>query len=137
LVRDDASGLAACIDTPDAEAILRELDQAGWRLALILNTHWHPAYVGGDAAVKAATGATIVGPAEVRKLAPPDREVGDADIVELGDTRFEVLDTGGHTLGHLSYYDAVSQRDSSTSILITELSGLSHSGSTWEHQASR
>jgi hydroxyacylglutathione hydrolase len=106
LVRDEASGLAACIDTPDADVILRELDQVGWRLALILNTHWHPDHAGGDAAVQAATGATIVGPAEVRKIAPLDREVGDGDIVDLGETRFKVLETGGHTLGHISYYDA-------------------------------
>jgi hydroxyacylglutathione hydrolase len=106
LVRDEASGLAACIDTPDADAILRELDQAGWRLSLILNTHWHPDHAGGNDAVQAATGATIVGPAEVRKIATLDREVGDGDIVELGETRFEVLETGGHTLGHVSYYDA-------------------------------
>jgi hydroxyacylglutathione hydrolase len=106
LVRDEASGLAACIDTPDAEAILRELDQAGWRLAMILNTHWHLDHAGGNGAVQAATGATIVGPAEVRKIAPLDREVGDGDIVTLGETTFQVLETGGHTLGHVSYYAA-------------------------------
>jgi hydroxyacylglutathione hydrolase len=105
LVRDEASGLAACIDTPDADAILRELNAAGWRLALILNTHWHPDHAGGNAAVQAATGATIVGPAEVRKIAPLDREVGDGDVVDLGETRFQVLETGGHTLGHVSFYD--------------------------------
>ena len=107
LVRDEASGLVACIDTPDADAVLRELDQAGWRLALILNTHWHPDHAGGNAAVQAATGATIVGPAEVRKISALDREVVGGDVVTLGDARFEVLETGGHTLGHISYYDAV------------------------------
>jgi hydroxyacylglutathione hydrolase len=106
LVRDEASGLAACIDTPDAAVILRELDAAGWRLALILNTHWHPDHAGGNAAVQAATGATIVGPAEVRQIAALDREVGDGDVVDLGETRLQVLETGGHTLGHISYYDA-------------------------------
>jgi hydroxyacylglutathione hydrolase len=106
LVRDEASGLAACIDTPDADAILRALDQAGWRLSLIMNTHWHPDHAGGNAAVQAATGATIVGPAEVRKIAPLDRALGDGDVVALGETQFEVLETGGHTLGHISYYDA-------------------------------
>jgi len=106
LVRDEASGLAACIDTPDADAILRDLDQAGWRLALILNTHWHPDHAGGNAAVQAATGAAIVGPAEVRKISALDREVVDGDAVMLGETRFQVLETGGHTLGHISYYDA-------------------------------
>ena len=42
LIRDEASGKTACIDTPDAAAILRELEQLGWGLDLILNTHWHP-----------------------------------------------------------------------------------------------
>jgi len=106
LVRDEASGLAACIDTPDADAVLRELDETGWRLALILNTHWHPDHAGGNAAVQAATGATIVGPAEVRTISALDREVSGGDSVKLGETQFDVLDTGGHTLGHISYYDA-------------------------------
>ena len=106
LIRDEATGLAACIDTPDAVAILRELDTLGWTLALILNTHWHPDHAGGNAEVKAATGATVIGPPEVARIAPPDREVGDGDTVELGETRFQVIDTGGHTLGHITYYDA-------------------------------
>ena len=106
LVRDDATGKTATIDTPDAEAILAELDKKGWTLDLILNTHWHPDHAGGNAAIKAATGATIIGPAEVTRIAPLDREVGDGDVVELGETRFTVIDTGGHTLGHIAYHDA-------------------------------
>jgi hydroxyacylglutathione hydrolase len=106
LVRDRASGLAATIDTPDAETILRELKQTGWRLALILNTHWHPDHAGGNAQVKEATGAEIIGPGEVRRIAPLDREVGEGDIVDLGETRFTVIGTGGHTLGHIAYYSA-------------------------------
>lgn len=106
LVRDDATGRTATIDTPDAEAILAELDRLGWTLDLILNTHWHPDHAGGNAAIKAATGATIIGPAEVTRIAPLDREVGQGDGVELGETRFTVIDTGGHTLGHIAYHDA-------------------------------
>lgn len=109
LARDEASGRVACIDTPDAGAILRELRALGWSLDLILNTHWHPDHAGGNAEVKAATGAIAVGPAEVRRIAPLDREVKDGDLVELGETRFSVLDTGGHTLGHITYFDAEDQ----------------------------
>ena len=105
LVRDSASGDAAAVDTPDGEAVLRELDASGWRLSLILNTHWHADHTQGNAAVQAATGAQIVGPAEVRRAAPLDREVKAGDEVALGETRFQVLETGGHTLGHISYYD--------------------------------
>jgi hydroxyacylglutathione hydrolase len=107
LARDEESGLAACIDTPEAGAILRELDKLGWKLALILNTHWHPDHAGGNAEVQAATGALVVGPAEVTRIASLDRDVRGGDHVMLGETRFEVIESGGHTLGHIAYYDAV------------------------------
>jgi hydroxyacylglutathione hydrolase len=106
LIRDSATGEAACIDTPDASAILAELDRLGWRLAYILNTHWHPDHAGGNAEVKAATGAEVVGPKEVERLSAVDRIVGDGDAVMLGQTRLDVIDTSGHTLGHITYHDA-------------------------------
>jgi hydroxyacylglutathione hydrolase len=106
LVRDEATGLAACVDTPDADAILAELKTLGWSLAMILNTHWHPDHAGGNAEITRATGAETVGPAEVEKIAPLDRPVRGGDRVALGETSFEVLETGGHTLGHIAYYDA-------------------------------
>jgi hydroxyacylglutathione hydrolase len=106
LIRDEASGKVATIDTPDADAILAELDKLGWSLDLILNTHWHPDHAGGNEAVKKATGATITGPAEVTRIAPLDRVVRGGDVVLLGETRFNVIDSGGHTLGHIAYHDA-------------------------------
>ena len=56
LIRDEASGKTACIDTPDAGAILKELKAAGWGLDFIFNTHWHADHAGGNAEIKAATG---------------------------------------------------------------------------------
>ena len=106
LIRDQETGEVACIDTPDADAILGQLEQLGWRLSLIMNTHWHPDHAGGNARLQAETGCQITGPPEVTRIAPLDRPVGEGDVVELGHTRFEVLDTGGHTLGHIAYVDA-------------------------------
>jgi len=106
LVRDEASGQVAAIDTPDAEVILAQLDGLGWNLDLILNTHWHPDHAGGNETLKAATGATIAGPSEVTRITRLDRVLQAGDTVTLGQTRFEVLDTGGHTLGHIGYHDA-------------------------------
>ena len=105
LIRDEASGQVGCVDTPDAEAILRELARLGWSLDLILNTHWHPDHAGGNARLKEVTGCQITGPKEVTRIAPLDRPVVDGDVVRLGETLFQVMETGGHTLGHISYYD--------------------------------
>ena len=105
LIRDGETGKVGCVDTPDADATLEELRRLGWGLDLILNTHWHPDHAGGNAALKAATGCRIVGPKEVTRIAPLDQPVGEGDVVELGATRLKVMETGGHTLGHLSYYD--------------------------------
>jgi hydroxyacylglutathione hydrolase len=106
LIRDEATGKVATIDTPDAQAILDELAKLGWSLDLILNTHWHPDHAGGNEALKAATGATIAGPAEVTRIAPLDRVLRGGDTIALGETRFDVIDSGGHTLGHIAYHDS-------------------------------
>jgi hydroxyacylglutathione hydrolase len=106
LARDEATGLVAAIDTPDADAILAEAKVAGWTITHILNTHWHPDHAGGNAAIQAATGAVSIGPAEVERLIKVDRITAPGDIVELGATRFSVIDVGGHTLQHIAYYDA-------------------------------
>lgn len=108
LAHDPATGATATIDTPDAEEILRQAAARGWRISDIWNTHWHPDHAGGNAAVKAATGARVTGPAEVERIGlAPDRVVAEGDVVELGAARARVLDVGGHTLGHVAYvFDA-------------------------------
>ena len=105
LVHDDASGKTTCIDTPDAEAYLREATAKGWRITDIWNTHWHPDHAGGNAAIKAATGCRVTGPAEVEKLGTaPDRIVSDGDTVSLGSHEAAIIDVGGHTNGHIAYH---------------------------------
>ncbi len=104
LVHESASGATAVIDTPDPDEILRQAAAKGWRITDIWNTHWHPDHAGGNAAIKAATGAHITGPAEVERIGlAPDRVVGDGDAVMLGAVNARVLDVGGHTLGHIAY----------------------------------
>jgi len=105
LVRDADTGMVATVDTPDADAILRELEASGWgRLDLILNTHWHPDHAGGNARLKAETGCEIAGPAEVERIAPLDRRVAGGETVTLGATAFQVMASGGHTLEHVAYW---------------------------------
>lgn len=105
LLHDPASGETACIDTPDADAYLREAGHKGWQITQIWNTHWHPDHAGGNAAIKAATGCTVIASAaEAERTAAVDRFVTPGEAVQLGECEALVIDVGGHTLGHIAYH---------------------------------
>ena len=105
LLHDADSGETACIDTPDAAVYLREAAAKGWQITQIWNTHWHPDHAGGNAAIKAATGCTVVAPAgEADRIEAVDRTLGQDDIVAVGDWEARVIDVGGHTDGHIAYH---------------------------------
>lgn len=107
LVHEPSSGATAAIDTPEVAPILRALDEKGWTLTHILNTHHHFDHAGGNAELKAKTGCMIVGPRGEKELIPGiDRAVGEGDIVELGAARARVIDVPGHTRGHVAYHFA-------------------------------
>ncbi len=105
LIHDRASGAAAAIDTPDVEAINRELEAAGWRLTHILNTHHHFDHAGGNLALKEKWNCEIIGPkGEAARIPGIDRTAGEGDIIALGETKARVIDTPGHTAGHIIYH---------------------------------
>jgi len=110
LLHDPESGETACIDTPDADAYLREAAARGWQITHVWNTHWHPDHAGGNEAIKAALkkiGAecTVIAPeVDAPKIAAVDRTVKHGDVVLLGDVPAHVIDVGGHTLGHIAYH---------------------------------
>ena len=97
----------AVIDPAVAEPVLAAAAARGWTITQILNTHWHPDHVGGNLAIRAATGCTITGPAgEAAKIPGIDRAVVDGDAVQVGAAAGRVIDVPGHTAGHNAYYFA-------------------------------
>lgn len=104
LVHDRESGLTAAIDTPSAEAIRQALAAKGWTLDFILNTHHHTDHAGGNLELKHETGCRIVGPkADAARIPGIDVALGDGERFELGTRHAIVLDTPGHTRGHIVY----------------------------------
>lgn len=107
LVHDSASGETMVVDPAEAEPVLAAAAERGWTIGQIWNTHWHPDHTGGNAAIKAATGAKITGPAaEADKIPTLDIAVREGDIVRLGDHAATVIETPAHTAGHVSFHFA-------------------------------
>ena len=105
LLHDAEAGVTAAVDTPEVEPILRALNDKGWSLTHILNTHHHGDHAGGNLALKEATGCRIYGPrADAARIPGIDVEVGEGDTFELGSHRVRVHDTPGHTRGHIVYH---------------------------------
>lgn len=105
LIHDPDTGATASIDAPDADDVSAALAEKGWTLTHILTTHHHHDHTGGNAQLKAETGCTIIGPkGEAAKVPGIDKAVGEDDRFKLGAIDVEVIDTPGHTLGHITYY---------------------------------
>jgi hydroxyacylglutathione hydrolase len=105
LVHEPASGETMVVDPAVAEPVMAEADRRGWRIGQIWNTHWHPDHTGGNAAIKAATGCIITGPAaEAARIPTLDRQVREGDRVRLGDVEAVVMEVPAHTAGHIAYH---------------------------------
>jgi hydroxyacylglutathione hydrolase len=104
LVHNDDAGLTASIDAPEAGAVRAALQAKGWKLTHILTTHHHADHTGGNAALKAETGCIVIGPRnEAARIPGIDRQVGQGDTFTFGGHEVQVLDTPGHTAGHITY----------------------------------
>ena len=105
LIHDQSSGQTAAIDAPDGDAILARLEQRGRGLDLLLITHHHSDHTAGNLVLKKATGCLIIGPAkEADRIPGIDRSVSGEENVTLGEHRFKVIETPGHTTGHVCYW---------------------------------
>jgi len=127
LIADLEGREAAVIDPAwDGHLILAEAERRGWRIAHLWYTHAHFDHIGGAGAIanalnplplvalhpadhvlwRAEGGAPLFG----FKIDPgpePTIDLGDGQVLKLGNTRLEVRFTPGHTPGHCVFYSAV------------------------------
>lgn len=105
LVHDPETGMTASIDAPDVAAINAALTEKGWQLTHIFTTHHHHDHTEGNTALKAETGCEIIGPrGEAAKIPGIDRQVGEGDTFRFANFEVKVIETPGHTLGHITYF---------------------------------
>ncbi len=103
------------------ERILQAVREAGLTVRYVLNTHCHFDHMAANAEVVAATGAPLaIHPAErpilesrggaawfgvpISPSPPPDLELMDGQILEVGTLRLQVLHTPGHSPGSVTFY---------------------------------
>src|ERR1700686_1397769 len=105
LLHDPESGATASIDAPEAAPVEAALKKTGWRLTDILVTHHHGDHTPGTGAPKAHHKSRVVAPRnEAQRIAHVDETVGEGDKVQVGSLAAGVIDTPGHTAGHISYF---------------------------------
>jgi hydroxyacylglutathione hydrolase len=105
LLRDDATGAVGIVDPADADAVIRAVDASGGRLDTIFLTHHHPDHVAGTDEVRARYGATVIGAAaDAHRLPALDVAVREGDSVPFGAASAQVIETPGHTRGHIAFY---------------------------------
>ncbi len=105
LLHDSVSGATASIDAPEAAPVEAALAEAGWRLNDILVTHHHGDHTAGIEPLKQHYACRVVAPArEASRIPQVDIPVREGDTVQVGSLVATVLETPGHTNGHIAYW---------------------------------
>ncbi|MGE5559887.1 MAG: MBL fold metallo-hydrolase [Chloroflexota bacterium] len=118
VVADDTTGQAAVIDPGgDVDDIMEFLRQRQLKLVAIINTHGHFDHIGGNAKLRASTGAPLMIHADDAELLEDsrlnlsqmvgdrlegpaaDRQLHDGDEIVVGALKLNVIHTPGHTRG--------------------------------------
>ncbi|MFC0268342.1 hydroxyacylglutathione hydrolase [Kushneria aurantia] len=102
VMQQDSIGAVVVVDPGEAQPVIDYLDKQGSGLEAILITHHHHDHTGGVEALKARYGARVIGPDNPR-IAAIDETVREGDSFRLLGRQFEVMETPGHTLDHVSY----------------------------------
>jgi hydroxyacylglutathione hydrolase len=105
ILREPEKGVTAVVDPGTDRPVAARLDALGHGLDWILITHHHADHTGGNLALKERFGCKIAGPAAEATLVPGiDLELRHGDSFALGAETAAIIETPGHTKGHISYH---------------------------------
>ncbi len=105
IIENEQEGLTAVVDPGDPKPVLKYLKNNNKTLDFIFNTHHHPDHIGGNEHLKQETNCQIIGYQNDKNRIPSlDVLVAQDDIIQFGSHQFQVIETFGHTMGHISYF---------------------------------
>lgn len=105
LIYDPATQACACVDPATAGPVIKRLDELGWHLTHILNTHHHHDHIGGNLELKQAYDCEIVGASiDAARIDGIDTQVSDGELFKFGSASCKIFEVPGHTSGHIAYW---------------------------------
>lgn len=107
VLRDEEANLTAVIDPSEANGVQAFLQEKGWGLDVIFNTHHHWDHTNGNPKLKQQYGCTIVGGArDAERIRGIDVALEDGESYPFAGREFMAMDVSGHTIGHIAFYCA-------------------------------
>ena len=95
----------AVVDPAEADLVLDFLKKKNLTLKTIFNTHYHADHTFGNTKLNEATQCEIYGPEKEKDKIPDlNNTLSDLDIIKFENHKIKILETPGHTLGHISYW---------------------------------
>lgn len=105
MLHNPSSGAVAVVDPGETKAVIAALDQHGLIPTEIVNTHHHGDHTDGNAALREKFNLPLMAPkSEVARIANITTAVGHGDRVQIAGYEAQVIETPGHTTGHVAFY---------------------------------
>jgi hydroxyacylglutathione hydrolase len=105
LLSNPSSHELAIIDPGEAGPVLAWLDEHGMTPTEIINTHHHGDHINGNAELAERYGIPLTGPAsETARINGMKKMVAGSDHLTIAGYSAQVIDTPGHTTGHVAFY---------------------------------
>lgn len=107
LLHETNTGETTCIDAPDHAPINIVLEKKKWKLTDLFITHHHDDHVDGLKELKRLHKCNVYGPKFERdKIDGLDNLLEDGDKLSWAGHSVKIIETPGHTLGHICFYFA-------------------------------
>ncbi len=104
LLKESVTGKVGIVDPAEAAPAIAAVEAAGGRLDYVFLTHHHGDHIDGVPELVARYHPVVVGnAADAHRLPKLDVAVHEGDLVDFGAAKARVIDTPGHTVGHISY----------------------------------